>query len=196
MSYYEHIDFNLVDDHDLLDFIENRQHAFTRNLLDLIILNLKSAMRSNPDELEKLGNIVRLLQTIRTKSEYLINLQETRLFPFLRKLIELNQRRQPIRFLSIKITDSTIRQIREEHYQIRQMLVVMKQLTGQFKTPPRSDEVMKLCYAELKEFCEDLSRQLQRDDQFLLPRIASMETLVLSRSESIDAIAYGHGGDA
>jgi regulator of cell morphogenesis and NO signaling len=196
VSYYEHIDFSRVDDHDLLDFIESRQHAFTRNMLDLIILNLRSAIRKNPPEHIGLGQVVQLLEALQMKIEQLIRLQEKNLFPFLRKLMEVYQRKQAFRFLKINLTESCLKEIRAEHERILDMLLRMRNVTNHFRPPLYADEGLKLCYAELKEFTEDLTLQLYREDQFLLPRIATLELKVLNRSDQEDAINYGHGGDA
>jgi len=196
VTYYNHIDFNRVDEYDLLDFIENRQHAFTRKMLDLIILNLQSALRNNPSEQHILTQVVKSLESLRPKIEQLISLQETNLFPFLRKLLEVYKQKEPSRFLKIKLTESSIRQIKAEHAGILTMLESLRSLTNQFQPPAKTDEAMKLCYAELQEFSEDLTQQLYREDQFLLPRIATIEEMVLNRSQQDDALEYGHGGDA
>jgi len=196
MSYYKHIDFSRVDDSDLIQFIENRQHVFTRTMLDLIVLNLRSALNQKGNQQDVLPQVVVLLEKLQKEVEWLFQIQESKLFPFLRKLLEVYRRKQPLRFLKINLTESSLKQVREEHANILSLLRNMRTLTNQFCPPANADEITKLCYAELSEFCDDLTQQLYREDRFLLPRIAAMEAFVMRNSSREDAVAYGHGGDA
>jgi regulator of cell morphogenesis and NO signaling len=189
MSHFRHINFHWISEVDLLDFIEQKQHAYCRSMLELMIRNFKSAIKSSnhiSEELEDTYNILLQLQEQVTK---LIEMEELSLFPFIRKLLEVNNEPEPLRFLNVNLTGSTIRSIRDDHARVIALLHSLRKLTNNYKTAKDSSEILKLAYAELKEFDQDFIQHLHREKEYLFPKMISLEEQVVKRS---DLASIGH----
>ena len=182
MDHFEHINFNAIREADLLDFIEGRHHAFSKAMLNLLIRNFKSAYISNPDIASEIRDLISLLEQIDLKIIRLISQEEESLFPFIRKLLDVKVQPNPIRFLNVKLLESSIRGIKEEHSHVEALMHSLKGLTKNFKAPSNSDELLKLCFVELKEFIEECTNNLNREKDSLFPKLLALELEVLELS--------------
>ena len=182
MASFEHINFNAIRESDLLDFIEGRHHAFSKAMLNLMIRNFKSAFISNPKNAPEIRDLISLLEQIDLKITRLISQEEESLFPFIRKLLDVKIQPNPIRFLNVKLLESSIRSIKEEHSHVEALMHSLKGLTKNFRPPHNSDELMKLCFMELKEFDEECTNNLNREKDILFPRLLALELEVLELS--------------
>ena len=182
MDHFEHINFNAIREADLLDFIEGRHHAFSKAMLNLMVRNFKSAYVSNPDIASEIRDLISLLEQIDLKISHIISQEEDSLFPFIRKLLEVKVQPNPIRFLNVKLLESSIRSIKEEHSHVEALMHSLKGLTKNFKAPSISDELLKLCFVELKEFIEECTNNLIREKDSLFPKLLALELEVLELS--------------
>ena len=182
MDHFEHINFNAIREADLLDFIEGRHHAFSKAMLNLMVRNFKSAYVSNPNIASEIRDLISLLEQIDLKISRIISQEEDSLFPFIRKLLEVKVQPNPIRFLNVKLLESSIRSIKEEHSHVEALMHSLKGLTKNFKAPSISDELLKLCFVELKEFIEECTNNLNREKDSLFPKLLALELEVLELS--------------
>ena len=182
MDHFEHINFNAIREADLLDFIEGRHHAFSKAMLNLMIRNFKSAYVSNPDIASEIRDLISLLEQIDLKISRIISQEAESLFPFIRKLLDVKVQPNPIRFLNVKLLESSIRSIKEEHSHVEALMHSLKGLTKNFKAPSISDELLKLCFVELKEFIEECTNNLNREKDSLFPKLLELELEVLELS--------------
>lgn len=182
MNHFEHINFNAIREADLLDFIEGRHHAFSKAMLNLMIRNFKSAYVSNPDIASEIRDLISLLEQIDLKISRIISQEEESLFPFIRKLLDVKVQPNPIRFLNVKLLESSIRSIKEEHSHVEALMHSLKGLTKNFKAPSIADELLKLCFVELKEFIEECTNNLNREKDSLFPKLLALELEVLELS--------------
>ncbi len=182
MRSFNHINFSSIGEADLLDFIESRHHAMSKSMLKLMARNFKSASKGNLNYAIHLQDLVSLLEQIEVKVNLLIVQEENSLFPFVRKLIEIKENPEPIRFLNVRLMESSIRRIQEEHTHIEALLHSIKRLTNNFHPPLNSDELLKLCFAELKEFNNDFLQNLEREKINLFPKIIELEAEVMKLS--------------
>jgi regulator of cell morphogenesis and NO signaling len=182
MDHFEHINFSAIREADLLDFIEGRHHAFSKAMLNLMVRNFKSAYVSNPDIASEIRDLISLLEQIDLKISRIISQEEDSLFPFIRKLLEVKVQPNPIRFLNVKLLESSIRSIKEEHSHVEALMHSLKGLTKNFKAPSISDELLKLCFLELKEFIEECTNNLNREKDSLFPKLLALELEVLELS--------------
>jgi regulator of cell morphogenesis and NO signaling len=193
MSYFTHISFHQIQEGDLIDFFELRHHEQAGSLLKLMHRNFQSAKSSNPRYRLILQDLICLLQQIDVQLSGLVKLESDSLFPFVRKLAEVQKHREPIRFLRVSLIGSSIEKIAEEHNHIIALLHSIKQLTNQFMPPADASEIMKLCYAELKEFDDTVMSQLDREQNILFPKILKLEDEVMHKS-SIASTGTGGWG--
>jgi len=182
MSTFRHIRFQHIEECDQLDFIESRYHAYARSMLNLMSRNFKSALRSNPRWKSEIQDLVCLLEQLNEQINSLIELEEKSLFPFIRKLVEVEQHQEPLRFLNVKLVESSILSIKNGHNHIVALLHSLRTLSNEFKAPVSSSELLKLCYAELEEFDREFLGNLSRKENFLFPKIVQLEQKVLRKS--------------
>lgn len=179
---FDHINFAAVSESDLLDFIESWHHDFSKSMLKLMLRNFGSAALKSKDHSVMIRDILSLLEQIDVKITRLIHQEEESLFPFIRKLIEVKDHSIPIRFLNVKLLESSICKIIEEHTHIEALLHSLELLSHNFHTPDTSNELLKLSFSELKEFSEQYSRNLAREKEVLFPKLLQLESEVMTLS--------------
>lgn len=151
-------------------------------MLDLMCRNFKSALRTNPRWKSEIQDLICLLEQLNEQLNSLIELEEKSLFPFIRKLVEVENHQEPLRFLSVKLVESSINSIKKGHNHIVALLHSLRTLSNEFKAPTTSNELLKLCFAELQEFESDFLVNLSRKENFLFPKILELEQKVLRKS--------------
>ena len=182
MSHFRHINFQWIREEDLLDFIEQKHHAYSRNMLELITRNFQSMLNSNRSISEEFVDTYNILLQLQEQVSKLIEMEEHSLFPFIRKLLEVNNEPEPLRFLNVNLTGSTIRSIRDDHSRVIALLQSLRKLTNNYKAPDDAAEIQKLVFAELEEFDQDFIQHLHREKEYLFPKIISLEKKVVQRS--------------
>lgn len=182
MSTYRHIRFQLIEECDQLDFIESKHHAYAQSMLNLMRRNFKSALHSNPRWKSEILDLICLLEQLNEQINALVELEEKSLFPFIRKLVEVEQHHEPLRFLSVNLVESSIKSIKNCHNHIVALLHSLRTVSNDFKAPVSASELLKLCYAELEEFEKEYLGNLSRKENGLFPRIVQLEQKVRSKS--------------
>ncbi len=182
MSTFRHIRFQHIEECDQLDFIEGKFHAYARSMLQLMSRNFKSALRSNPRLKANIQDLICLLDQLNEQLDSLIELEENNLFPFIRKLAEVEKHAEPLRFLNVKLVESSIKSIKFGHNHIIALLHSLRTLSDEFRAPLYSNELLKLCYAELEEFDKEFLANLSRKENFLFPKLLELEQKVLNKS--------------
>jgi iron-sulfur cluster repair protein YtfE (RIC family) len=183
MSTYRHIRFHHIEESDQLDFIESKYHAFSRAMLDLMGRNFRSALRSNPKWKSEIQDLICLIDQIQEQLNTLIELEQKNLFPFIRKLAEVEQHQQPLKFLKVKLVESSINSIKLGHNHVVALLHSIKVLSNEFQAPRASNELLKLCYAELQEFDNYILKSLAHKENYLFPKILQLELKVLFKTK-------------
>ncbi len=182
MGNYRHINFHKINDEDLLSFIEQRHHAYCKNMLELIIRNFRSAQQHR-GQFSKEGNeLLSALLELRDEVEALIQKEEETVFPYVRKMLQVKSRIEPYRFLDVNLTESSIRAIHEDHLRVVKVLTRIKKMTNHFKPNAEADEILRLVYAEMSEFDADFSQHLHRELEYLFPRMIQLEEDVRKRT--------------
>jgi regulator of cell morphogenesis and NO signaling len=182
MSHFRHINFQWIREEDLLDFIEQKHHAYSRSMLELIIRNFQSALKSSTSISEEFEDTFNILLQLQEQVSKLIDMEEKSLFPFIRKLLEVNKEPEPLRFLNVNLTGSTIRAIRDDHSRVIALLHSLRKLTNNYKASDDAPEIHKLVFAELEEFDQDFIQHLHREKEYLFPKMISLEEKVVQRS--------------
>jgi regulator of cell morphogenesis and NO signaling len=195
MPNYRHIRFQHIEESDQLDFIESKYHAYSRAMLDLMGRNFRSAWRSNPKWRSEIQDLICLIDQIQDQLNTLIELEQKNLFPFIRKLSEVEKHRQPLKFLKVKLVESSINSIKAGHNHVVALLHSMKVLSNSFQAPTASNELLKLCYAELEEFDGYLLKSLAHKENYLFPKILQLELKVLNKTHAAPAGMSAIGRD-
>jgi regulator of cell morphogenesis and NO signaling len=195
MHSYRNIRFHYIEESDLLDFIEQRHHAYAKSMLILMLQNFKSAISSNPRHKAVLLDLKCLLEQLNAQIIRIIKLEEESLFPFVRKLIEVKQQAEPVRFLRTGLIQSSINRISSEHDHAIALIHSIKKISNHYTQPEISNELLKLCYEELREFEELAMSQILRERKFLFPRILDLESEVLKISSIAATGTSGPGHD-
>lgn len=195
MSNFRNIRFQHIEESDLLDFIESRHHAYAKSMLILMLQNFRSAIYSNTRHKAILQDLICLLEQLNAQIIGIIKLEEESLFPFVRKLLEVKQRQEPVRFLNTGLMQSSINRISAEHDHAIALIHSIKKISNHYTPPETSNELQKLCYEELREFEELTVSQIFRERKFLFPRILDLESDVLQISSVAATGTSGPGHD-
>ena len=182
MGNYRHINFHKIDDEDLLSFIEQRHHAYCKSMLELIIRNFRSATQSKGQFSPQSNQLLSALLELRDQVDALIRKEEETLFPYVRKMLQVRAQKEPYRFLDVNLTESSIRTLQEEHVNVMRVIAKIKSMTADFTPKADDEEILRLVYAELKEFGSDFSMHLHRELEFLFPRMIRLEDEVRQRT--------------
>lgn len=182
MGNYRHINFHKIEDEDLLSFIEQRHHAYCKSMLELIIRNFRSALQSKGQFSPESNQLLAALLELRDQVDALITKEEETLFPYVRKMLQVRAQKEPYRFLDVNLTESSMRTLQEDHVRVMQVIAQIKRITADFTPKADDEEILRLVYAELKEFDADFTQHLHRELEFLFPRMIQLEEDVRQRT--------------
>lgn len=156
-------------------------------MLELMLKNFRSALRSNVALKHEIQDLICLIEQLEIQLTELIVLEEQSLFPFIRKLVQVKQLHEPTRFLQVKLLESSIRKISEEYEHAIGLLNHIRELANNYEAPKNANELLRLCYAEMEEFESDFLQHLNRERSDLFPKILELERNVMKLSSQAGA---------
>lgn len=195
MNHFQHIDFNRISEEDLLDFIEGKHHNYALDMLSLLEKNLVAALSLRNGKTPFLEEVLRKIKHLHFLTQTLITHKQSSLFPFIRRL-RLSYNKANERFLLVPLVKSSMRSLDKQQNDILEELRHLRELIDEHSKHNTINEITRLCFAELDEFEHDFSNGLNREKEFLLPRLLILEEQVRLLSMKSNSISPGPGKDA
>lgn len=172
MQSYNQINFNDVAPDELINYIVNKHHGFTKNMLALTLQHSKQLSKEGESQAEQIFEVVDILH---------LNLvqhfkdEEEILFPYAKKLLEWKRAGNSNQVPLINIIGNPINRFINEHDQLMKLLKDIRSITDNYTILSNSKNQLKLLHAELFELEQDLQKQIYLENNILFTKLIDLQ---------------------
>lgn len=184
MPNYSKVDFNQLNENELIHFILFRYHQQIRSLFGVI-----GELFSKPNEVfnlapQRIEKLKKTFDFFRNCVEKHLHHEENIVFPFALQMREILDNRKMDHFFGVSITVNSLRILENEHIELTQQLENIKLLCDSFHIEKGLNAHVALLYSALKEFSIGIGYHFQLEDQVLYPKLLALENELLQYSNS------------
>jgi len=170
--------FDIWELDNLIDYIINNHHSFTRNSLPSLMHRIDKELNSNGEEKPVLGKVKQNIEKLTKLMEINYIREEKTLFPLIKTLVEVkkNKAKLPPKTMGKFDTVRTpIEVVLKEHRSFSQVLNSLKRVTGNYTLKEGSDTAYEEIYNDLNEFEKDIHMHVHLENNILFPKAACLE---------------------
>ena len=169
------IDFNSWPLDLLADYIEKKHHTYVNENAVVLLRFLKSAGKTYGDNNPQLVVIYELFkECVQEMTAHMKN-EELVLFPFIKKIVNAAIVDEVIELSDFKNFESPVDMMLHEHDIEGERFRKIAELSNNYTPPANSCNVLKITYAMLKEFEEDLHKHIHLENNILFPKAIQLE---------------------
>lgn len=166
------LDFNEIDIDKMSIYISETHHSCIKNAILEFAVRLKTILKVDEKEHPEVKLINNLYEELKEILEQHIIKEEHFLFPHIAKLVEMRNLNIPNK---LSISESTIKKIKNEHRKVEKTLKKIRQLSNDYTPTVKSSPALKLFYAQLFNFEQDIHKHIFLEENFLFPRVIELE---------------------
>lgn len=179
MQSYNQINFNDVAPDELINYIVNKHHGFTKNMLQLIAEHSKDLANDGNSEADKINKLIAQLQTFILQH---FKDEEEVLYPYSKKLLEWNRKGISNKVPLVNLLGNPINRFIEEHAILMGYLIKLRKITNNYTVSSSAKVNLKLLHAELFELEQDLQKQIYIENNILFHKLIELQKeLMLSK---------------
>lgn len=162
------LSFSEMPTDNLGTYLMDVHHPYLQKTLSTFLICAKTISTLNADDKdfpafnELLDHLGRLIEMHFTKDEEI-------LFPFLRLKIEKADHTQP------KDYPISLKQIKTEHSDIIRLFKTLRAMSNNYTPAAETPASVKLCYAQLFNFEQDILKHVFLEEEILFPRLILMD---------------------
>jgi regulator of cell morphogenesis and NO signaling len=180
MQSYNQINFNDVSPDELINYIVNKHHGFTKNMLSLTLQHSKTLAKEEEEEASHIYKVVNLLNT--TIEQHFKDEEEI-LYPYAKKLLEWKRTGNGNMIPSINIMGNPIKRFIEEHIYLIELLNEIRSIANNYTVVANNRNHMKLLHAELFELEQDIQKQIFLENNILFTKLIDLQNeMIMSKS--------------
>lgn len=175
MNLYQHINFNELNPVELVDYIMYKHHAYESRILALIEDHIHMTYTCDQANGSGLGPLREAFGQL--KKQFGIHMQKEQeiLFPFVKEVIRAQGTEQADKNIRVRLIEGSIGAMRSEHEQMSLSMAEIRRITNNYTCLPGTCETLRLCYAELQDFEQDLHAHIYLENQILFPKLVAFE---------------------
>lgn len=172
MQSYNQINFNDVAPDELINYIVNKHHGFTKNMLALTLQHSMQLSKEGETQAEQIFEVIDILQ---------VNLiqhfkdEEEILFPYAKKLLEWQRAGDSANVPMVNIIGNPINRFVKEHENLMALLHDIRTITSNYTILSNSKNQLKLLHAELFELEQDLQKQIYIENNILFTKLIDLQ---------------------
>lgn len=158
------VGFNEMPVNVLCSYVMDDQHVYLKNTLPMVVNCLTTITH---DETKDIGSKIlvdSISKLINKITEYL-DMEETVLFPYLLSVMKINA--SP----SLKRLSFSVKRIKSEHQSISRLFRKVRLLSNNYTPDEKASSLIKLCYAQLFNFEQDILRHIFIEEDVLFPKL-------------------------
>jgi len=164
----------------LTDYIINVHHAYiyeTIPALESALMSFMLGHKKKYPELEQLHSIFsKLGETLLVHNHH----EEEVLFPYIKQLHLLHQRKEPNGNLFIRSFRKPLSTFQKDHEIILQSLLQLRTCSNGFSFPGHACTTHQVLYHQLEEFYDNILQHKYLEDNILFPRAKEIEEQILT----------------
>jgi regulator of cell morphogenesis and NO signaling len=172
MQSYNQINFNDIAPDELINYIVNKHHGFTKNMLSLTLQHSKTLSNQGEKEASYISKTLILLnETIKQHFKD----EEEILYPYAKKLLEWKRTGNNTMVPSVNIIGNPINRFIEEHVYIIDLFNEIRTITNNYTVASNNKSQLKLLHAELFELEQDLQKQIYIENNILFTKLMELQ---------------------
>lgn len=169
------VDFQKVPLTDLIDYIIETHHIFTRSemaRIEALSAKVINAHSANHPELFKVGH---LFQRLCADLKPHMFKEEQVLFPYIAKMEQAENQGQPFPFAPFGTVRNPVRMMSMEHDTAGEILSELRFVTADYQVPPDGCISYQTLYQALEAFEKDLHQHIHLENNILFPKAIELE---------------------
>jgi regulator of cell morphogenesis and NO signaling len=172
MQSYNQINFNDVAPDELINYIVNKHHGFTKNMLALTLQHSKQLSKEGDMQAEQIYEVVDLLHDNVVQH---FKDEEEILYPYAKKLLEWKLSGNNAMVPLVNIIGNPINRFIKEHDKLMDTLKVIRNITDNYTILSNTKNQLKLLHAELFELEQDLQKQIYLENNILFTKLIDLQ---------------------
>jgi len=159
----------------LADYVEKTHHRYVKEKIPLLQQYLAKICQAHGKQHPELFDIAELFNE--SASEFTAHMQkeENILFPFIRKLEEVQQGNKPLGAVPFGSVQNPVQMMMHEHDAEGERFRNIAALSNNYTTPADGCNTYKVTFALLKEFEADLHKHIHLENNILFPKSIELE---------------------
>jgi regulator of cell morphogenesis and NO signaling len=179
MQSYNQINFNDVAPDELINYIVNKHHGFTKNMIALTLQHSQQLSIEGDSQAEQIFETIDHLHKIIVKH---FKDEEEILYPYAKKLLEWKRSGNNAMVPLINIIGNPINRFIKEHDNLMDTLKTIREITDNYTILSNSKNQLKLLHAELFELEQDLQKQIYLENNVLFTKLIDLQNdMILSK---------------
>jgi regulator of cell morphogenesis and NO signaling len=172
MQSYNQINFNDIAPDELINYIVNKHHGFTKNMLSLTMQHSKALAKQGEEEAAHIFKVLDLLDV--TVLQHFKDEEEI-LYPYAKKLLEWKRTSNNAMVPLINIIGNPINRFVKEHDYLMELLQEIRVITRNYTVLANDRNQIKLLHAELFELEQDLQKQIHIENNILFTKLIELQ---------------------
>lgn len=157
----------------LISYILIHHHFYVKQSMPVILGHLEKVATKHGDRFPYMIEVLKLFTAIKDEMTSHMHKEEMILFPRIKEVMALRESNQDGN-LGEGYISAPIAAMEHEHDHAGTILYTIRELTNTYTPPADACTTMQVCFAELKEFEEDLHRHVHLENNLLFPLAEKM----------------------
>ncbi|MBX2966121.1 MAG: iron-sulfur cluster repair di-iron protein [Cyclobacteriaceae bacterium] len=159
----------------LADYIEKKHHRYVDAKIQEIKPFLHKVVKVHGGQHPELQEVEQLFNESAGELTAHMKKEEFILFPFIRKMVQLNDGHEPLPAPHFGTVENPIAMMHHEHDVEGERFRKIAALTGSYTPPADACNTYRVTFSLLKEFEEDLHLHIHLENNILFPKAIEME---------------------
>lgn len=177
-------DYNTWSIDFLADYIVQTHHQYVTRSLPVIFEYTQKVSRVHGLEHPEVVEVARLFMLVMDEISRHMMKEENILFPFIKQLVLAKNNRQPLSGGCFGSVAQPIRVMEHEHDQVGELMLKIREVTGNYQLPQGACNSYRYAYAKLDEFEQDLHQHIHLENNILFPKARLLEQELTGNSLS------------
>jgi regulator of cell morphogenesis and NO signaling len=166
------MNFNEMHIDKLVDYLENTHHLSIKSAISRFNIYIKTIIKIDSEKHPEVKKISLLIKELTILMEQHLTMEEHLLFPY---VWTLSKNQGLIQVSEISLLENPIKKIKAEHSKILEILEQIRKISNDYLPAVNSSPALKLCYAQLFDFEQDIHRHVFLEEKILFPKLLEME---------------------
>lgn len=169
---------NLMKADKLSEYIVATHHTYLKKTLDSLSSYFKTITKTDSEKHLEVVEINVLFVELKTLLEFHMSQGEDVFFPYIKKLEEISKNGQN-KVDSLKdLPETPLKRILSENKKMKILVGKIRKISKDYSPSINSSPALKLCYAQLFNFEQDVHKLVFLEENVLFPKLAELEKKV------------------
>jgi len=156
----------------LVDYLTTTHHESVKSAISRFNVYLKTIIKVDSNIHPEVNKISALINELTALMDVHMTKEEHILFPY---ISSLSKNQGSLSFEEKHLAENPINKIKLEHSKMTMILENIRKVSNNYLPSVNSSPALKLCYAQLFDFEQDIHRHIFLEEKILFPKVMEME---------------------